>query len=240
MAALAAVFLVLWALASPGRAVIVSYEWVPQAGSGGSGFMTLDSVLISDPANFSGVDFASLAVLDYTFGNGIGIQKSDIQFFQGFPFSAAAGQLTNNFQFSTNTVALSFSLASNAGISSNQTRRRDRRLPMRVTGVWPRRLPQCLFRARFRCLPSACGPSSERRFAGSPLLRDPVSESRGNRDFGWQAHSTARRIFAAVDTSSHCLQEKIVRRDYSRRTSQWWFSSFPGNRVFSSSPLNKK
>lgn len=48
------------------------------------------------------------------------IQKSDIQFFQGFPFSASIGLLTNQFQFFTNTVQLSFSLASNAGISSNQ------------------------------------------------------------------------------------------------------------------------
>jgi hypothetical protein len=108
------------AAAIPVRAAIVSYEWVPQAGSGGSGFLTLNSVLISDPANFSGVTFAGLTALNYTFGSGAHIQKGDIQFFQGFPFSAAAGQLTNGFQFSTNTAALSFSLASNAGVSSNQ------------------------------------------------------------------------------------------------------------------------
>ncbi len=119
-AALVAVLAFPGPLASHARAALVSYQWVPQSGSGGSGFLTLDSALISDPANFSGVELAGLTALQYTFGNGAGIQKSDIQFFQGFPFSATAGQLTNNFQFSTNTVMLSFSLASNAGISSNQ------------------------------------------------------------------------------------------------------------------------
>jgi hypothetical protein len=98
----------------------MSHDWVPQSGSGGSGILTLNSSLIADPANFSNVAFSALTALNYTFGNGVSIQKSDIQFFQGFPFSAAGGQLTNNFQLSTNTVALSFSLSSNAGISSNQ------------------------------------------------------------------------------------------------------------------------
>lgn len=104
----------------PGTAAVVTYDWVPQSSSGGSGFMAIDSPLISDPANFSNIALSALSALHYTFGNGATIQKSDIQFFQGFPFSAANGQLTNGFQFSTNTVALSFSLSSNAGISSNQ------------------------------------------------------------------------------------------------------------------------
>jgi hypothetical protein len=119
-AARVALLAVLITVTNPGRAAIVSYDWVPQPGSAGAGFLTLDSPLIADPSNFSGVGFAALSALNYTFGNGASIQKGDIQFFQGFPFSAAGGQLTNSFQFSTNTVALSFSLASNAGISSNQ------------------------------------------------------------------------------------------------------------------------
>lgn len=116
----AALLTVLIAAALPGRAASVSYGWVPQSGSGGTGMLTLNSASISDPANFSNVAFSALTALNYTFANGVSIQKSDIQFFQGFPFSAVGGQLTNNFQFSTNTVALSFSLSSNAGISSNQ------------------------------------------------------------------------------------------------------------------------
>ncbi len=116
----AALLTVLIAAALPGRAAIVSYGWVPQSGSGGSGVLTLDSASIADPANFSNIAFSALTGLNYTFANGVSIRKSDIQFFQGFAFSATDGQLINNFQFSTNTVALSFSLSSNAGISSNQ------------------------------------------------------------------------------------------------------------------------
>lgn len=115
-----AMFGLLASVSLPVPAAVVTYDWVPQSGSGGSGFMTIDSPLISDPAIFNNIAFTALSALQYTFGNGVTIQKSDIQFFQGFPFSAASGQLTNNFQFSTNTVTLSFSLASNAGISSNQ------------------------------------------------------------------------------------------------------------------------
>lgn len=106
--------------AVPGQAAIVTYLWVPQSGSGGFGSITLDSALIVNPANFSNIGFPALTSLDYTFSNGVTIHKGDIQFFQGFPFSASGGQLTNNFQFSTNTISLSFNLSSNAGISANQ------------------------------------------------------------------------------------------------------------------------
>ena len=120
MVAKAAVLTVLIAAAAPARAAIVSYGWVPQSGSGGSGMLTLNSASITDPANFNNVAFSALTALNYTFSNGVSIQKSDIQFFQGFPFASVGGQLTNSFQFSKNTIALSFSLSSNAGISSNQ------------------------------------------------------------------------------------------------------------------------
>jgi len=109
-------------LSAAAQAATVFYDWVPNAGQGGSGRITLSSPLITDPANFSSVPAAALSDLTYTWDNGAEIGLSTILTNNATTWEAAGGFLINGFQITA--AALSgdpgiYSLALSAGLPGN-------------------------------------------------------------------------------------------------------------------------
>ncbi|MEZ5566459.1 MAG: PEP-CTERM sorting domain-containing protein [Gammaproteobacteria bacterium] len=114
----------LLAIALPGYAITVTYDWVPNSGQGGTGYMTFADAGIVDPANFSGIPLSALTDLQYQWDNGATINLASVQTLTTNPASwqASGGFLITGFQLTANSVPPTtgtFSLQMSQGLPGN-------------------------------------------------------------------------------------------------------------------------
>ncbi len=112
----------LCAVALPVQAITATYDWVPNAGQGGSGYMVFNSALITDPANFSAIPASALVDLYYQWDNGATINFASILTNNAPSWTASGGFLITGFQITAASVPATsgtFSLQMSAGLPGN-------------------------------------------------------------------------------------------------------------------------
>lgn len=112
----------LFAITLPVHAITVTYQWQPDPGQGGEGWMTFDSPSITDPANFALVNVNALVGLFYKWDNGAIINYMSIQTNNAPSWTASGGYLITGFQITANEINNTpgiYSLTNSAGLPGN-------------------------------------------------------------------------------------------------------------------------